>query len=100
MVKYVEVGICCAVRFNLAHQLPRSPLLHSMEHPLSVNSLMGSKPNSARGKGKGIHTNHAETNGRWPHVLRIGLWVAPLMDPVAADMAGEDVSLCHNSALG
>lgn len=22
------------------------------------------------------------------------------MDPVAADMAGEDVSLCHNSALG
>lgn len=52
MVKYVEVGICCAVRFNLAHQLPRSPLLRSMEHPLSVNSLMGSKPNSAGGRGK------------------------------------------------
>lgn len=52
MVKYVEAGICCAVRLNLAHQLPRSPLLHSMEHPLSVNSLMGGKPNSAGGRGK------------------------------------------------
>lgn len=97
MGKYVEAGICCAVRFSLGHQLPRSVLRPSMEHLLSVNSLMGGKPNSAGGRGKGICTNHAETNGCWPRVLQIGPRVSLIMDPVAA---WADVSSCHNSALG
>lgn len=52
MLKYEEAGICCAVRFSLGHQLPRSLLRPSMEHPLSVNSLMGGKPNSAGERGQ------------------------------------------------
>lgn len=42
--------ILCAVWHNPGHQLLRSLHLHSMEHPLSVNMLMGGKLNNTEGR--------------------------------------------------
>lgn len=76
MAKCVEAGIYCAVWHKPGHQLPRSLHLHSMEHPLSVNTLMGGKPNNTEGRGTGIYTNYAEINRYRANVLQIGAsWV-------------------------
>lgn len=52
MAECVDAGMYCAVWHNPGHQLPRSLQLHSMKHPLSVNTLMGGKPNNTEGRGQ------------------------------------------------
>ncbi len=61
MFKCVETGIYWAVWHNPGHQLPRSLHLHSMEHPLSVNTLMRGKPNNAEWRGQ----EYTQTGDKW-----------------------------------
>lgn len=61
----------------------------------------GRQTKQRRGKGTGIYTNHAETNGCWPRGLQIRpWWLRWWWILLQREVARADASSRHNSALG
>lgn len=101
MVKCKKAGIHRTLWHNPGHQLPRSLHLHSMEHPLSVNTLMGGKPNNTEGRGQEytqkLHRDKWILGQCFTHRS-----IVSYSDNASDDLhwaAGGDFSLCHISAL-